>query len=204
MLTLASNTALLGFLSSTIVCILSVLLVYSFRVTRRNGFKRAYNKLPMLGYAMPGAVIAVGIVAMVLLINPNLIYSGIAALVFGYTVRFFAVGYGSIETGFEKISYQIDDAATSLGSNSLRNLLKVHVPILKPVLVGSLIMVFVDVAKELPITLILRPFNYETLATNAFQYAKDEMAPRSASSSLLIIFASAIPVYYLNRILHRK
>ncbi|MEO9482264.1 MAG: iron ABC transporter permease [Ekhidna sp.] len=204
LLTLAANTAILGSLSSIIILSLSIILAYTFRLVDKKGFKKTLSKLPMLGYAMPGAVIAVGIVALVLLINPNLIYSGIAALIFGYTVRFFAVGYGSIESGFEKISRQIDDVAVSLGSNSLKNLLKIHIPILKPALLGALIMVFVDVAKELPITLILRPFNYETLATNAFQYAKDEMAPRAASSSLLIIFASAIPVYYLNRILHRK
>ncbi|WP_436517654.1 ABC transporter permease [Ekhidna sp. To15] len=204
LITLATNTAILGILSSVLVLILSIILTYTFRLVNKKGFKKAIGKLPMLGYAMPGAVIAVGIVALVLIINPNLIYSGITALVFGYTVRFFAVGYGSIESGFEKISRQIDDAAISLGSNSLRNLINIHIPILKPVLLGALIMVFVDVAKELPITLILRPFNYETLATNAFQYAKDEMAPRAASSSLLIIFASAVPVYYLNRILHRS
>ena len=201
---LAGNTALLGFLSSIIITALSILLVYTFRLVNKQGIKKTITKLPMLGYAMPGAVIAIGIVACILMINPNLIYSGLIALIFGYTVRFFAVGYGSIESGFEKIPREIDDAAVSLGSNTLRNLLKVHLPVLKPVLVGALIMVFVDVAKELPITLMLRPFNYETLATNAFQYAKDEMAPRSASASLLIIFASTIPVYYLNRILHRK
>ncbi len=201
---LAGNTAILGALSSLFIVILSIILVYTFRLSKSNGLKKGIAKLPMLGYAMPGAVIAIGVVAMVLLINPNLIYAGIAALIFGYTVRFFAVGYGSIESGFDKISHQIDDAARSLGSDTFRNLIKIHIPILKPVLIGSLIMVFVDVAKELPLTLILRPFNYETLATNAFQYAKDEMAPRAASSSLLIIFASAFPVYYLNQILHRK
>lgn len=203
LLSLASNTAVLGVLSSVTVVILSIVLVNTFRLTNKTGIQKSLSRLPMLGYALPGAVIAVGIVAMVLLINPDLIYAGISALVFGYVVRFFAVGYGSIESGFEKISRQIDDAAISLGSNPLRNLLKIHIPILKPVLLGALIMVFVDVAKELPITLILRPFNYETLATNAFQYAKDEMAPRAAASSLLIIFASAIPVYILNRILLR-
>jgi iron(III) transport system permease protein len=201
---LAGNTAMLGLISSIIITFLSVLLVYTFRLVNKQGIKKTITKLPMLGYAMPGAVIAIGIVACILIINPNLIYSGVIALILGYTVRFFAVGYGSIESGFEKIPRQIDDAAISLGSNTFRNLIRIHIPILKPVLVGSLIMVFVDVAKELPITLMLRPFNYETLATNAFQYAKDEMAPRSASASLLIIFASTIPVYYLNRILHRK
>ncbi|WP_420317828.1 ABC transporter permease [Ekhidna sp.] len=204
LISLTGNTALLGSLTSLIVVSLSVLLTYTFRLVNKKGIRKTTSKLPMLGYAMPGAVIAIGIIAFILIINPNLIYSGIIALVFGYTVRFFAVGYGSIESGFEKIPRQIDDAAISLGSNRWRNLIKVHLPVLKPVLAGALIMVFIDVAKELPVTLILRPFNFETLATNAFQYAKDEMAPRSSSASLLIIFASAVPVYYLNRILHRK
>jgi len=204
LLRLVGNTAILGFFSSLIVIIFSIILAYTFRLMNNRGIKQVTGKLPMLGYAMPGAVIAIGVVAMILLINPDLIYAGIGALIFGYTVRFFAVGYGSIESGFEKIPRQLDDAAVSLGSPTFRNLINIHIPILKPALLGALIMVFVDVAKELPLTLMLRPFNYETLATNAFQYAKDEMAPKSAAASLLIIFASAFPIYYLNRILHRK
>lgn len=200
---LTGNTAVLGFQSSIIIVSLGLLLAYTFRLINKKGIMKTVSKLPLLGYAMPGSVIAVGIVAFILLINPNLIYTGIIAMVFGYVVRFFAVGYGSIESGLDKIPKQLDETAISLGSNSFKNLLKIHIPILKPVLLGAFIMVFVDVTKELPLTLILRPFNYETLATNAFQYAKDEMAPRSASSSLMIIFASAFPVYYLNRILHR-
>lgn len=201
---LIANTAILGFISSVFILFLSVTFAYTFRILRKRGVKKILSRLPLLGYAMPGAVIAIGVIALVLFLNPNWIYAGISALILGYIVRFFAVGYGSIESGFEKIPSQIDDAASSLGSNSLRNLFSIHIPILKPVLLGAFIMVFVDVAKELPITLILRPFNYDTLATNAFQYAKDEMAPKAAASSLLIIFASSIPVYFLNRILHRN
>ncbi|MEO9869866.1 ABC transporter permease [Ekhidna sp.] len=204
LINLVANTSLLGSISSILIVCSGLVLSYSFRLVNKKGFRRTVSKLPFLGYAMPGAVIAVGIVALIILINPELIYAGVYALIFGYLVRFFAVGYGSIESGLDKIPKQFDDAATSLGSNSLRNFLKIHIPILKPVILGSLIMVFVDVTKELPLTLILRPFNFETLATDAFQYAKDEMAPRAASSSLLIIFVSAVPVYYLNKILHRN
>ncbi|GAB4234151.1 MAG: iron ABC transporter permease [Ekhidna sp.] len=204
LLKLAKNTAVLGLLSGSSVVLLGILLAYSFRKLDGRPFTKIASRLPFLGYAMPGAVIAVGIVAFILWINPAFIYTGITAMVFGYIVRFFAVGYGSIEAGFQKIPTELDDAAASLGSRSFNALVRVHLPLLKPALIGAFIMVFVDVAKELPLTLILRPFNYETLATNAFQYAKDEMAPRSASSSLLIIFASAIPAYYLNKLLHRR
>ena len=201
---LTSNTALLGTISGIFIISLGIILGYTFRMANKKGIQPILSKIPFLGYAMPGAVIAVGIVAFILFVNPSYIYSGITALIFGYTVRFFAVGFGLIESGFEKIPEQIDDAAVSLGSSPLRNLFSIHIPILKPILISAFIMVFVDVTKELPLTLILRPFNYETLATNAFQYAKDEMASRSASSSLLIIFVSAFPIYYLNRIMNHE
>ncbi len=195
------NTSLLGLLSGLVVLFLAIVLSYSNRLTGNHWSSKTFSKLSMLGYAIPGAVIGIGIVTFIIWLNPNWIYSGIIALVFGYSARFFAVGYGQTDSGFQKIPSQLDDAASSLGKNSLTSLIKIHLPILKPVLIGGFIMVFVDIAKELPLTLILRPFNFETLATNAFQYAKDEMAPKSASSSLLIIFVSSIPVYFLNKII---
>lgn len=195
------NTALLGLLSGTTILILAVALSYSNRLAAGHWSSKAFSKLSMLGYAMPGAVIGIGMVTLIVWLNPNWIYSGIIALVFGYSARFFAVGFGQTDAGFDKIPNQFDDAASSLGENSLKRLIRVHLPIMKPVLIGAFIMVFVDIAKELPLTLILRPFNFETLATNAFQYAKDEMAPKSASSSLLVIFVSSVPVYFLNKIL---
>ena len=197
------NSSFLGLLSATIIILLSIILSYSYRVSSKLWFSKILMKVPMLGYAVPGAVIGIGIVSLIIGLNPNWIYSGTIALTFGYTTRFFAVGYGQIEEGLEKIPLQLDYAASSLGKNSMSRLIKIHVPILKPVLVGAFIMVFVDVVKELPLTLILRPFNFETLATNAFQYAKDEMAPKSAASSLLIIFVSSIPVYFLNKLLNK-
>ena len=200
---LVANTSLLGAMTAGLAVILSIWFTYTFRISQLPRSARAMLRLPMVGYAVPGAVIAIGIVSMIVWINPEWIYFGITALVFGYLVRFFAVGFGTIESGFDKIPYQLDLAAASLGKRTFSRLFKVHLPLLKPVLIGAFIMVFVDVAKELPLTLILRPFNYETLATNAFQYAKDEMAPRSAPSSLLIIFVSAVPVYFLNKLLSR-
>jgi len=195
------NTAILGTISGLVVLLFAIILSYSNRLSNKHWSSKAFSKLSMLGYAIPGAVIGIGIVTLIVWINPNWIYSGIIALVFGYSARFFAVGYGQTDAGFDKIPLQFDDAASSLGKNSMKRLIRIHLPIMKPVLIGAFIMVFVDIAKELPLTLILRPFNFETLATNAFQYAKDEMAPKSASSSLLVIFVSSVPVYFLNKIL---
>lgn len=198
------NTSILGVLSAVSIVSLSIVVCYTSRISAKTRWSTAFLKLPMFGYAIPGAVIGIGIVAFVIWLNPNWIYSGITALIFGYSTRFFAVGYGTIGTGFEKVPLQLDHAASSLGSSVSQRLVQVHLPILKPILIGAFIMVFVDVVKELPLTLILRPFNFETLATNAFQYAKDEMAPKSAASSLLVIFVSTIPVYFLNKLLNNN
>jgi iron(III) transport system permease protein len=200
-LTFMGNTSLLGLIGGITIILFSIILSYSNRLSSKHWTSKIFGKLSMFGYALPGAVIGIGIVTFIVWLNPDWIYSGILALVFGYTARFFAVGYGQIDSGFEKIPFQLDYAGSSLGKYALHRFFKIHIPLLKPVLIGGFIMVFVDIAKELPLTLILRPFNFETLATNAFQYAKDEMAPKSASSSLLIIFVSAIPVYFLNKIL---
>lgn len=198
---LMGNTSMLGLISGTSIILFAILLAYSIRLLKDKLIYKNLGKLSMLGYALPGAVIGIGVVSLIVWVNPDWIYVGIGALVFGYTSRFFAVGYGQIENGFDKIPIQYDYAGSSLGTTSLSRLLKIHLPLLKPVLFGGFAMVFVDVAKELPLTLILRPFNFETLATNAFQFAKDELAAQSAASSLLIIFVSAIPIYFLNKII---
>lgn len=200
---IAANTMTLAFFASFLIIILGILLAYAYRLLRPIGFWRYTSKFTILGYAMPGAVIAVGIIAIVLMIDASLLYAGVYALMFGYMVRFFAVGFSPVDSGFRKLSISLDDAAITMGSGSLRNLFHIHLPLLKPSLIAGLMMAFVDITKELPLTLILRPFNFDTLAVNAFQYATDEMAPESAAASLLIIFVGVIPIYLLNRTIRR-
>lgn len=194
------NTAWLALLTSILTICISVLFAYSLRIFKEFRTLKSILRLPMLGYAVPGAVIAVGIVSVVLLINPNLLYYSIFALLFGYTVRYFAVGYGNIESGFEQVPSTLDDAALNLGKGRLKSLWAVHLPILKNALFAGFILVFIDVIKELPLTLMLRPFNFESLSTQAFLYAKGEMAPQSAFPSLLIISLSTLPIFFIHRI----
>lgn len=201
---LIGNTAFIGVITSICVCLFAILMSYGFRIIKPNKKLMFLKQLPMLGYAMPGAIIAVGIIALIILINPKMIYMGGYALIFGYIIRFFAVGYGTIDAGFEKVPDSFDDVGAVFGKNSLFRLSKIHLPLVKAALVSGLIMVFVDVTKELSLTLILRPFNFETLSTRAFQYAKDEMAPRSAIPSLLIILTSIFPIYYLNKLSRKE
>lgn len=193
------NTVGLAVVAGLLLMAVSLLMAYAHRILKLGKFWKYLSKITLLGYALPGAVTAIGIITMLLLVDSSLVYYGIFGILFGYQIRFFAVGYQTLESGFKKIPDSADEAALTMGSGPLRNLFRIHIPLLKTSLISGFILVLVDVAKELPITLILRPFNFETLATNAFQYAKDEMAPESAAASLLIIFVGLVPVYLLNK-----
>jgi hypothetical protein len=135
----------------------------------------------------------------------GLILTGtVAALVFAYVVRFLAVALNPTDSGFERICGNLDETSRSLGMPPLRTLWKVDLPLLRGTLVSAGLLVFVDVLKELPLTLILRPFDFDTLATRAFQLASDEQVARSALPALLIIVVGMVPVIILSRIIARQ
>jgi iron(III) transport system permease protein len=212
---LVGNSFLLALSASAIVVVLSLFIAYTIRIFN-TGAMRSIGKIATLGYSIPGAVIAVGIMIPFAFADgklnewlgawfgftPGLILSGtILAVVFGYTVRFFAVGFNTVESGFERISRNLDEASRSLGKSSFSTLFSVNLPLLKGALLSAAILVFIDVLKELPLTLILRPFNFDTLAINAFQYASDERIAESSSAALIIIATGILPVFLLNKML---
>ena len=123
----------------------------------------------------------------------------IVALLFAYTVRFMAVSLGSVQSGLGKIKPSMDMAGRSLGCSPAQVLRRVHVPLLKSSVLTALLIVFVDVLKELPATLILRPFNFNTLAVRAFELASDERLVDAAPASLMIVAVRLIPVILLSR-----
>jgi iron(III) transport system permease protein len=132
--------------------------------------------------------------------SSGLLLSGSAfALVFAYTVRFLAVSAGSVESALQKITPSMDMASRSLGHTPGRTLIYVHLPMLRGTLLTAALVVFVDVMKELPATLILRPFNFETLATYVYQFASDEQLARSALPALVIVLAGIIPIILMSR-----
>ena len=119
-------------------------------------------------------------------------------LIFAYTIRFLAVGSGAIRSGITRVNPNLIDASKSMGRSFITTLKRVIIPLTYTnILVGG-ILVFVDILKELPITLLLRPFNFETLATYVYQYASDEMLKESSFAAIIIIFAGLGPVIYLN------
>lgn len=177
------------------------------------------SRMTSLGYAVPGAVIAVGVMIPFgwvdrnvdaffraqLGISTGLLLSGtLVALVFAYVVRYLAVAHLPLESGFARVCGNMDEAARLLGASPGRTLRRIGLPLLRSTLLVALILVFVDVLKELPLTLILRPFNFDTLATRAFQLATDEQVAHAANASLVIILAGMGPVVFLNRLLDRR
>ena len=130
--------------------------------------------------------------------NVGLLLTGTsAALVFVYLARFLTVAFNSLEGGMARIHPNYDGAARSLGAGPGRLLARVHVPILTPALLTAMLLVFVDVIKELPATLILRPFNFETLATRAYRLASDERIAEASTASLLIVAVGLVPTVLL-------
>ncbi len=193
--------------------ILGLVLAYGKRLVKVASVQRAVA-LSGLGYAMPGAVLAVGVVIPLAAfdngidrlfeswfgISTGLLLSGtVFAVVFAYMVRFLAVSSGSIESSLEKVTPSMDMAARSMGYSTLEILYKIHLPIIKPGVLTAALVVFVDCMKELPATLVLRPFNFDTLATHVYQFASDELLEESALSALVIVLVGIIPVILLSR-----
>lgn len=207
------STALIVALIATA---LAVLLVYAVRgssgLGQGPGPVRWLVRFSTLGYALPGALLAVGILAPVSSVDVSLtrflsdkagwsgglVLTGTAAvLIYALTVRFLTISYNSASAGMGRIPRSFDAAARSLGAGPSRVLREVHLPLLSPQLLAGAALVFVDVMRELPATLILRPFNFETLATRVYRLASDERIVEASTPSLLIVLVGLIPVILL-------
>ena len=156
------------------------------------------------GYALPGVVIGVGLMAWVgtidRMLGAMIVGGTAAAVVYAYGVRFFSVAYQGTEAALARISPSMDQSARSLGLSPLQVLGRVHWPLLRPSLAGAALLVFVDCLKELPATLVLRPFDFDTLAVSAYHFAADERLAEAALPSLLIVAAGLVPVLLLSRV----
>jgi iron(III) transport system permease protein len=125
-------------------------------------------------------------------------------LVFAFVVRYMAIGYNSVNSAFAKVGLKYNDAARTLGISRTKAMLKVELPMLKNSLIAGFILTFIDILKELPLTLLLRPFNYNTLASRVYEYANDERIHEASVPALIIIFLSILAVILLVRINSRK
>jgi iron(III) transport system permease protein len=211
-LTLASHSFILAAISSVLAVVIATIVAYGQRLYP-NLTMRLGVRVAAMGYAIPGSVIAVGVMIPVgnldnaidfwmrshFGISTGLLFSGtIVALIFAYLVRFLAVAFGGVESSLAKIKPTLDDAARSLGYNPTSTLVKVHAPLMWGGLLTAAILVFVDVMKELPATLVIRPFNFDTLAVQVYQYASDERSIEASAPALAIVLVGLIPVIFLS------
>ena len=207
----AGNSVRLGALSAALAVALALLLAYSLRRVP-DAWTRAVVRLAGLGYAVPGAVVVVGLLLPVGWLQaawPNgsaayWITATSLGLVWAYLVRFVAVALQSVQSGYARIPVSLDDSARMLGSGGWGLLRRVHWPLLRRSAVAATLLVFVDVMKELPATLVLRPFNSDTLAVVAYQLARDERLGEAALPSLALVLVGLIPVLLLSRTLRER
>lgn len=207
------NSLMLAALAAVLAVFTALVLAYAKRVAA-NGFTRPAVRLAGLGYAIPGTVLAIGVMVPLagldnwvdgiarstLGISTGLLLTGsLAALTLAYVIRFLAVALGGLEAGLQRISPNLDAAARTLGESSLSALWRVHLPLLVPSMGAAALMVFVDCMKELPATLLLRPFNFETLATRVYALAGLEQFERAALGALFIVLAGLVPVLLLHK-----
>ncbi len=216
---LATHSFVLATITAIAAMIVSLFMAYGQRLEPNLLMKTAV-RISAMGYAVPGSVIAVGVLIPLagadnlidswmranFNISTGLLLSGtIASLIFAYLVRFLAVAFGSVESSLNKIAPSLDDASRSLGYGSTSTLWKIHTPLMSGGLLTSAMLVFVDVMKELPATLVIRPFNFDTLGIRVYQYASDERLVEAAAPALAIVLVGIIPVIFLSwRITHSR
>ncbi|EPD54205.1 iron ABC transporter permease [Paenisporosarcina sp. FSL H8-0542] len=203
---------------SAFVIIVFALIVGNFSRLVHSKVAKLFPKLTILGYSIPGAVISVAVVTafialdrflaplyQMLGVGTTLVLSvSLTMLISAYIIRFFAIGYNSIESGYDKIGTDFRDASRLLGVGPTKTFFKVDVPMLKGAIISGYILVFIDILKEIPLTLILRPFNFDTLSTKAFQYASDEKIMEASQASLLIVGISALAIVIFYKFLEKE
>lgn len=194
--TSAGSSLALAILSCLLATLLAIVLSYSSR--RANKWSKPLAYLATLGYAVPGTVIAVSILITFSYLGNTLglglLIGTMIGLIYSYLVRFLASALQSTSKGLDRITPSMDEAAQSLGKNSLQRLLNIHIPLVRGSLLTAALLVFVDVMKELPATLIVRPFNLNTLATEVYRLASDERLREASLPALVIILVGILPV----------
>ena len=209
----AGNSLAISALTALLAMAIALLLGFFHRL---DGGTRSLLPLRIAatGYAMPGTVLAIGVLVPLTALDfglndlaewlgmqgPGLLLTGtLTAIVFGYLVRFVAIAIGSVESSMGKISPSLDMAARSLGQGTGGMLRRVHLPLVRRGLFAGAMLVFIESMKELPAALLLRPFNFETLATHVYQFVSDEMLERGALGAIVIVLVGLVPLIWVNR-----
>ncbi|MDZ5711163.1 ABC transporter permease [Jeotgalibacillus haloalkalitolerans] len=212
-----TNSVLVSFIGAALVMVFAVIIA-NFARMHQSFVSKSAARITILGYSIPGAVIAVGISTIFIDLDKWLfafyeavgmeaslfLSTSLFILISAYIIRFLAIGYNSVEAGFDKIGNKYTEASRMLGENLTKTFFKVDLRMIKVPLISGFILVFIDILKELPLTLILRPFNFDTLATKAYQYASDEQIHEASLASILIVVISGIAIYIFHQVLEKE
>ena len=216
---LALNSLGLAAGASALCLLVAVMLCFCRRLLHASAASAVLVRVASLGYAVPGTVVAIGVMIPFIAfdkaldqwfsdnlgMSTGLLLSGtLVALLFAYLVRFVSVSVQTLESGYANIRRSIDDSSRLFGCTPVQTWWRIHMPLLRPSLLAALLLVFVDVLKELPATLVLRPFNFNTLAVRAFELASDERLMDAALPALTIVLVGLLPVIYLSRQMARN
>jgi iron(III) transport system permease protein len=217
-LPLLRTTLVLAGLASLAACALALVLAYAGRLHPSPAVRHA-SQFAAMGYALPGSVIAVGVLVPVAAIDHGLVRAlepivgaklglvltgSTAALLYAYVVRFLAVGYSTVDASLAKVSRRLDDAARSLGLGVAGTLRRVHLPLVRNGLLTAFVIVFVETMKEMPATLLLRPFGQDTLAVGVWQRTSESLWAEAAVPALAIVAAGLVPVILAIRLGTRR
>lgn len=201
------NTLTLSFITGLICAALALIINFSIRY-KPGVLVSRFSTLLSIGYAVPGLILAVGMVQLLVYFD-NLVFTAfdivltgsLFGLVLAYVIKTYALANSSIESGYERISHSLDDSSKLLGSSGWNMLGNIHMPLLKTSILTSVLLVMSDVVKELPATLILRPFNFETLAVSTYIYASEERMLQAAAPAIAIVLIGLIPIVLLSKMI---
>ena len=200
----AFNSLKLGVITALIATIIGTLFVYALRNDRSLWLSMAV-RLATSGYAIPGSIIAVGLLLFLVTLQNDVLdgrfflTGSILGIVWGCVLRFLTISFNNSEAGMNRITAHMDAAATMLGASRIKILTNIHLPILKANLISGFILVFIDTLKELPATLLLRPFNFNTLAIRSYELAMDDLLSHAAPNALMLVMISLVSIWLLNR-----
>ncbi|SUI84738.1 Sulfate transport system permease protein CysW [Shewanella putrefaciens] len=214
---LSLNSLSLALVTSILCCLIALFLMFVRRISPRRS-DTLPSRLASTGYALPGTVLAIGVLVPLTLLDfgindlaeyigvkgPGLLLTGsVVALVFAFCVRFIAIAIGSIESSYKRISPSLDMVSLTMGQSPIRLLSRVHLPLLSKGIFAAALLVFIESMKELPAALLLRPIGFENLATHVFQFVSDEKLEHGALAAIVIVIVGLVPLIYLNRSLEQ-
>ena len=207
LLTLSFNSFFLAAISSIVIVFIAILFQYIKKISKSKTVF-FFSEIVSLTYALPGAVIALSLILLLAFLSKitgiSIVFGSLIILIYAYVMRYMAVGISPLRSSFDKHPESFDDTGKNLGMGNFTLFKKIHLPINKTSIYIAFILCFVDIIKELPITLILRPFNFDTLAVRTYEYAIEEMIAKSSIYSLIIILLGAVLLIFLRKIINKS